>query len=362
MNPQERLFAAIGGVDEGLLERSERAGRRTRARYWMACTAATAACAAVVAAAWMWTWSPPAAAPVDPPPVPPVGSLEEPPPRLEGQGEYHLLDFSMGQDEDPGTWPSFSIYYNDADYKVYQPQGSYFIRPRSRVEGMPLCQLEISYYGECTLEEAVELRRRHDEMFYDTVTLVDADSPDRGVGLPENAAPVCLLASDGTDWDDRQSDSWFVEDGQGGVFVLSSAYFLEAAEGFGARFFDMVCTFRVETGQDAPPWRRALENGTWNIMEAVFAGDLTGAEHLLALEEPAEGVLDHMKGGGASVAQIDYSVSQTEEGLAAAVEVKYRFGVEQPYEYLDMRLIWKEGSWLATRLAVRDPAVLPPAE
>ena len=28
------LFAAIGGVDEGLLERSERAGRRTRASIY----------------------------------------------------------------------------------------------------------------------------------------------------------------------------------------------------------------------------------------------------------------------------------------------------------------------------------------
>ena len=65
---------------------------------------------------------------------------------------------------------------------------------------------------------------------------MDENTAGRGVGLPENVAPLCLVASDGTDWDDMQSETWFVEDGQGGVFSLSASCFLEAVEGFGVLF------------------------------------------------------------------------------------------------------------------------------
>ena len=54
MREQERLFDAIGNVDERLLERSETWGRRERLRDRLAWTAAVAACAAVVTLAWMW--------------------------------------------------------------------------------------------------------------------------------------------------------------------------------------------------------------------------------------------------------------------------------------------------------------------
>ena len=67
MREQERLFDAIGNVDERLLERSEKGGRRERLRDRLAWTAAAAACAAVVALAWMWTW------PAQTDPVPPEG-------------------------------------------------------------------------------------------------------------------------------------------------------------------------------------------------------------------------------------------------------------------------------------------------
>lgn len=365
MREQERLFRAIGGVDERLLERSERAGRRGRVRCWLAWTAAAAACVAVVAAAWLWTWSAPAPEPADPDPAGPVVRPEGPPaedpeepPRLAGQGEYHLLNFSLGQYDDPGAWPPFSIYYSEADYYAYQPWGSYFIRPRNRAEGMPLCQLEISHRDACTLEEAVERERTWAERLYETVTLVDENTADRGVGLPENTAPLCLVASNGTAWDDRQRRSWFVEDGQGGVFALSASFFLEAEEGLGARFFDMVCTFKVEDGADAPAWQTDLEDASERLIGALCAGDLTSAEDLLALEEPAGEVLSRLE--GTSVAKISYSVSQEEGGLSAAVAVKYRQGAEMPYEYLDMGLSWAEGSWRATRLGIQEEAAPAP--
>lgn len=345
MRERERLFEAIGGVDERLLERSETGGRWERISRRLAWTAAAAACAAVVALAWMWTW--PAQTDPVPPEGPPPAVAPEPPPRLDGEG-YHLLAF---QTEEAGVsmdWPAFSIWYSDADYYIYQPLGSCFIRPRTQPEGLPASQLEIAHYRDSTLEEAVALRRKHDELYYETVFLVDENTAGRGVGLPENVAPLCLVASDGTDWDDMQSETWFVEDGQGGVFSLSASCFLEAVEGFGARFYDMVCTFQVASGEDTPPWRRAMENRAMDLAEEVFAGDLRAVEDLLETPD----ALDQAE--GASPACLSYSVSQREEGLCAEVSVKFRSGGEEPYRYLELSLFWEEGEWRVSRIGIRE--------
>ena len=68
MRERERLFEAIGGVDERLLARSETGGKRERLRDRLAWTAAVAACAAVVTLAWMWPAQTDPAPPEGPPP------------------------------------------------------------------------------------------------------------------------------------------------------------------------------------------------------------------------------------------------------------------------------------------------------
>lgn len=349
MRESERLFDAIGGVDDSLLARSERrSGGAFRRR--LAWAAAAAACVAVVAAAWLWTWpaSAPDPGPADIPPAGPVDSV--PTPLLKGEGQYHLLDCRLDLYDDPLSAPPFSIYYDEEAYYVYQPAGSYFIRPQNAAEWLPLCQLEIAHYPDATLEEAAAIRRRHDELSYETVTLIDEAAADLAVAFPESAARLCLQASDGTDWDDRQSDTWFIEDGRGGVFTLSAQYFLEAAEGHGARFYDMICTFQVEDGRDAPAWRTALEDAARRLMEAVFDGDLADAADLLDLD--ADQVSCPWLGAeGVSVAQIDYSVDQPEEGEASAeVTIKCRTSPEEPYGALRLSLVWSDGGWKARRI------------
>ena len=194
MREQERLFDAIGNVDERLLERL-----RDR-RAW---TAAVAACAAVVTLAWMWPAQTDPAPPEGPPPaVTPELPAPEPPPRLDGEG-YHLLAF---QTEEAGVsmdWPAFSIWYSDADYYIYQPLGSCFIRPRTQPEGLPASQLEIAHYKDSTLEEAVALRRKHDELCYETVFLVDENTAKGGYSPSAPAAswrPWRALGPGSTTW------------------------------------------------------------------------------------------------------------------------------------------------------------------
>ena len=323
MRKQERLFSAIGGVDEVLLERSERPRQRGQGRRWLAWAAAAAACLAVMASVWIWAYGPgqPAAVGGPIPAEDPVGSTDAPP-RLEGEGQLHLLRYGMEQEA-----PPFSIYFDESSYHIYEPDGLYIIRPNDQLQGMPACQLEIAHMPNTSLDEAVEAIRQQAEILYRSVTLMDEATVDLAWGWPENTARRFLLASDGTGWDDRQADSWFVEDGQGGVFVLTSSYFLEAAEGFGARFYDMVCTFRVEDG-DAPAWQAELEE----TAERMIRAGLPGLE-------------------GISVGGISYTVSEREAGLAATVCVKYRFSPEEPYADWSMSRVYEDRQWRAEPIA-----------
>ena len=162
MRKQERLFSAIGGVDEVLLERSERLRQRGQGRRWLAWAAAAAACLAVMASVWIWAYGPGQPAAVDGP-IPaedPVGSTDAPP-RLEGEGQLHLLRYGMEQEA-----PPFSIYFDELSYHIYEPDGLYIIRPNDQLQGMPACQLEIAHMPNTSLDEAVEAIRQQAEILY----------------------------------------------------------------------------------------------------------------------------------------------------------------------------------------------------
>ena len=74
-----------------------------------------------------------------------------------------------------------------------------------------------------------------------------------------------------------------MDDRQGGVFILFSRYFLEAAEGHGARFSDMIATFEVVSSKEiAPTWLAELRAAGDRLIPALFSDDLSGVADLLA--------------------------------------------------------------------------------
>ena len=105
MNGQERLFRAIGNVDERLLERSEQPSGGRRA-VWLA--AGVAACAALAVLAWSLLPLPPAAiSEREPSPPPAVGDPN--PMRL------HCLELRT-EPEEPEL--RFSILVNEEAYTI----------------------------------------------------------------------------------------------------------------------------------------------------------------------------------------------------------------------------------------------------
>ena len=315
MSGKEKLFAALCGVDEELLERSERgAGSPVR---WLGWGMALAACLAVVIAAAAVL---PAAEqpPEDAPPTDgdrveqPAGPIA-PAVLPEGEGQYHLLQFRMDRKQDA---PGFSLFINEEKYYTYEQEGVYVIQPRLSPENLPECRLEISWTGTPPEEEAQNVKRQLGSLYQDAWSsqsgLVD------GMWPPPWDAYI-VWGGNGADWDDAQRLVWVVSDGQEGSFVLSASYFTEATEGHGAMFYDMMSTFQAE--QEVPAWREALEDA---------------AEALIKEQLPE----------GASVASIDYSVSGEGEDASAAVTVEYRLGGEEPYEELVLALVCRDGVWM----------------
>lgn len=348
MNDSERLYLAIGGADPELVARSE---RRRRSRWPGYCLAAAACLALALTLGHvrkLWT-EPPVLTPPDPPaaqdpdavappelPNPaPGGSRLVLPEQGSEIGTLRLLSYAPESQEAV----DFLIYVNEEQFHICEENGLYSIRSNNSLpEGFPECGLDIAHLTGTSPDEARQsvaeaLGGRYTEIFQED----------------ENAVfPLYLWASAGTDWDSEQARLWFVSDGQGGTFVLAARYFLEAEEGLGMRFQDMVSSFRVVSLNEAvPEWMRTLREAADRLFPALLSDDLSGVSDLLAEDAQAdtygEDVWEHL-----SVASVDYAPDDDRDPSSATVSVKHRLNLEEgeSYNYLTMELIRRNGQWL----------------
>ncbi len=355
MSREERLFNAIGGVDEALLARSE---KRKKQNPWLGWGVGLAACLAVVlTVAWVLPGvfretPPPVTAsddlPTDYPPVQedPNASCTLPSePWPPEEGEMHYLQVRTGME---GPELQFYIYINKEIYYSYEREGVYTICPRQEAEGVPECKLEISYMPRVTLDEALEQVRTGLTGLYAEIEELPGP-PNRWYTVNEETERF-LFASDGIDWDSAQREILLQDDQEGGVFVLSASYFMEATEGHGARFADMVRTFAPASDLWQIVWIAQLRYAGERLSEAVFTGDMASAEDILAPGAEVF-VYDEDISGTVSVASVDYSLPYSlpsSGNQTASISVKHRLSGEEPYQYLNMELEYLEGEWKAS--------------
>lgn len=349
MKDQERLFLAIGGADPGLVARSEQK-RRSR---WPGYCLAAAACLTLVFTLGrvlpLWAeW--PAVSTPDPPAIqdpdtvmPPDHSEPNPngsqlvlPEQGSEIGTLRLLSYAPQSQEAV----DFLIYVNEEQFNIREADGLYSIRSTSPLpESFPKCGLDIIHLAgasadEAKLSAAEALESRYAEISQEEESAV----------LPQYPY---LRASAGTDWDSEQAEFWFVDDGQGGTFVLTARYFLEAEEGMGMRFRDMVSSFRVVSlSETVPEWMRSLYETAGRLFPALLSNDLSGVSDLLAEGADAdaygEDLWDHL-----TVASVDYAPDNDRDPFSATVSVKHRLNLEdgESYNYLTMELTRQDGQW-----------------
>ena len=341
MKPEERLFEALNGVDEALLDRSERKARGRRAPV-LALGLTAAAClgllflpkalpsesSSTAGGAGAAASSPAssddfgygiATSPADDP------SVVLPSAPDEGL-TLHLL--SQGTPEHAQV-PAFLLYVNESIYRIAADGDGFVIRPVLPASELPACDLTIVHREKTAAEDEVRTQETALQAAYETVTRADIPAPDER---------VTLHADSGTDWDNPCCDVTVIPDGANGVFVLTARYFTEATEGHGVRFADMVMSFRpISDGTEQPGWLIDLQATANALMRELFAGE--ERDDLRAYGEDVRADL--------SIASVDYTIDDSQDPAHAVVSVRHRVNLEDSFNYLTIDLDYASGAWNA---------------
>lgn len=139
------------------------------------------------------------------------------------------------QEDGTVTTPGFAIYYDPEFYTMREENGVTYIGFIADNE-LPPCEVEIRHIPKVLLKDAAEAARKEMEEQWDKVS--EIRSLEAREGLIFNFAA-------GTNWDSACGAVYFLSDGRDGCFQLTTRYFVEATEGHGSRFGQMVQTFEV---------------------------------------------------------------------------------------------------------------------
>lgn len=160
---------------------------------------------------------------------------------VEVEGEVENIPQEAGgqepQTQPDGTLaaPGFAIYYDPERYEMTEEEGITYIRFVSDGD-LPPCQVEISHVPGISCADAAGQTRLEMLESWDSVSEI---SP------LDNQDGLAFSFSAGVEWNSPCGNVYFISDEQGGCFRLTARYFVEAAEGHGARFGQMITTFRV---------------------------------------------------------------------------------------------------------------------
>jgi len=328
---EERIFAALGEVDPALLARSE---KKAMVQYWKPLVS-LAACLAVVLGVVSVSRGGPQ---VTPPPVQ-TSQVTQGPALILNNGEVGELYLCQAYQKEVAE-PGFVIFVNQSVYGITREEESWVIRPREGLgEDFPTIDMTIARLPGVAPKTALQARQKALEGEYAEVG--QAQETEKG---------VFFRASGGTEWDSPQAEVYGIDDGEGGTFLITARYFLEAEEGHGARFRDMVETFQVVLGadrQEAPAWMDQLRETTGRLMDAYFANRLYQVAGLLTGEAATYSGNDYGEdvSGWVSVAGVTWEVDNGTAPSKATVLVRHGGENEGEYAYLTMVLVNTPEGW-----------------
>lgn len=194
----------------------------------------------------------------------PEGAVEE---------ETYVAGGQEPSQDDTAAAPGFAVYYDPERYEMTEENGVTYIRAipaapdreeirennAALLEGLtdeeaerkidellaqqeafyaslPKRELEIRHVPDAPPEAAAGAAREEKEKSWETVSEVEACEPPAG---------MTFRVSAGTAWDSPVEDLYFVGDGQGGTYQITARYYVEAAEGQGARLTAILHTFQI---------------------------------------------------------------------------------------------------------------------
>ena len=120
---------------------------------------------------------------------------------------------------------------------------------------------------------------------------------------------------------------------------------MEAVEGHGARFADMIRTFRP-VHQGVPLWLTELDTAAQAVTRAVRTGSLSAGEADIAEGADKEGYGEDAS-PYVSISAFNYTVDDVQSPASAIVSVQCRVDIEDSYDYLTIEMQYQNGQWKA---------------
>lgn len=155
---------------------------------------------------------------------------------IEGMDEETNVQLNEGKDAE------YVIYIDEERYKMIKGQGDQpdVITPK---EELPVNYPEVSMTIEQILDTApgILVSRYEEELkleFPDLRAVEQVTEPVEGYQLHG-------IQNGGQVWDDEVVHAYVISNGKSGSFIITERYFLEAAEGHGARFYAMLQEFHI---------------------------------------------------------------------------------------------------------------------
>ena len=166
-----------------------------------------------------------------------------------------------------------------------------------------------------------------------------------------------LRAEEGTAWDCEVKEVYFVDNGLGGVFVITASYIVEAEEGTGARFHSMIETFRVLAYAENPEETlsedaQEIKSIAENFVAAYFGGNTDAVQRYLS--SPYEWDIEVYKGldatGAGTISGLTLKgLADTgikEIGSTHVISFEFRdSNHEDMFLYLTIEFIKQEDGW-----------------
>lgn len=158
--------------------------------------------------------------------------------------EKEIIQSIEGQDEptdvhlNEGTNSDYVIYVDETRYKMIKGEEADII---TTIEALP------ERYPEVSMEIKQVTDTKPEDLVKKVEAELKADFPDlRAVEtVTEPIEGYWLHGTTGSEWNSKVVTAYVISNGKDGSYVITENYFLEAAEGHGARFHHMLKSFEI---------------------------------------------------------------------------------------------------------------------
>lgn len=145
-------------------------------------------------------------------------------------------DLEETQVELESSSQKYIIYVDKSIYEVIKEKDKDIIRPKESLESLPEISMTIEQLAKKPEEAVKDIEKELNDKFPNVTNLGEITTPING---------LALHALEGNKATSTVVDYYIVDNEKGGSFIIKKHYFLEASEGHGVRFDNMLKEFKI---------------------------------------------------------------------------------------------------------------------